>query len=33
VVCLFLLGTFFSNQRPSDNLLRFFHDASTPWIL
>ena len=30
---LFLLGAFFSNQRPSDDLIDFLHDASTPWIL
>ena len=30
---LFLLGAFFSDQRPSDDVISFFHDVSTPWIL
>ncbi len=27
---LFLLGAFFSDQRPSDDVISFFHDVSTP---
>src|SRR4030042_2692043 len=33
MVLVFLVGAFFSDQRPSDDVISFFHDVSTPWIL